>query len=772
MCKRLHERDTPRIARDLQMTYEHIKKTLRNLLRSHGLLLMILASYVAFQWVFVMRLPVVGIHAWNESIYLTFVNYMVKSGNPIAFRAAYDPFRPDYNVGYLFFWGAYLFQTGIKGFFTQSIEIFLLASRIFSLTATMISSVLIYVIANKLSKRLYCAYVAVVAFLFSPVVLYFGTKFQLEPFTFAVFLLSWLLIVMYRETDKLRYAIFGFLMLGALITTRQIFAVYVPALFLTFAKTGELLENRNGKLKLTLVLLSLISGFLGPLLLTQLLVPEDVPFEFQFSRLAQAPVLATSTPWQSGNIVSLYFTTSLLPSLGLSFLLIPILIAILPSLRRNRIEVIAFLLGGFGYFVFAFLHNIVHMYHGYYFLPMVLLSFIFVSATALEKRRRIVVVLTILLILFSIFSMWETISFYGVGSDNIYRKIDGYGNLDSVFAGYFINKIYHNSIKAELMDSRVTYYSLVQSPAVYFYEEMPSISYLDFFSWNTTIQKYEGFNFYVDQETFLQALKKRDLFILAITPDVYQKQNQSFRQYVRDEFVFIGSEGVFSFHLNRTIFNRAPAFYKSSALLTLVELESSQIAPDSVSKSLLNMSNWYKISQRSPAFGNQVLNGASGIYGIDSGQINNGSLSLEISMIPKAPQKMMTITSFDDIVNVKYGNSEDIYLEITSTANGYRWISGVDMSRFYWQNLTLTFVYDVDAKRAEIYMNGVLLSNSLNGVSDNSFSPISLPLNHFIRYASSSDFVELHSIRFWNHALNASEITQPGMSPQPIFTLP
>jgi hypothetical protein len=132
---------------------------------------------------------------------------------------------------------------------------------------------------------------------------------------------------------------------------------------------------------------------------------------------------------------------------------------------------------------------------------------------------------------------------------------------------------------------------------------------------------------------------------------------------------------------------------------------------------------------------------------------------------------MQTIVSFDDIMNVRFGGSEDVYLELNTEE--YAWISGTDISKYYWQNLTFTFVYDVNARRAEIYVNGLLMSNTLNGISNNSFPLIYLPRKHFIKTYLHLDTVELHSIRLWNRALGANEIgVDDGTKPNATFALP
>jgi len=399
------------------------------------------------------------------------------------------------------------------------------------------------------------------------------------------------------------------------------------------------------------------------------------------------------------------------------------------------------------------------MYHSYYFIPPIILaSSIVVTFILKTNRKSLIIFLTFFLVISSIFSVWETINFYGVCSDRIYRCIDAYGTLDSVFAGYLINKIYRISKNNGLLDANITYYSLVQSPAVYFYTEMPCISYRDFYEWNSTSQEYRNFNFFIDQASFLKALQKRNLLILTVTPDVHNAQTESFKYYVRENFVFLASEGVFTFYLNRTIFNRAPSFYKNQALMILSELKESSIAPSSLSYSVLNMSYWYRISERSRPFKGIVLNQQLLNFSIDSDKLSNKAFSIEISLIPKLIPKKEIIISLDNIVNIRYGTADDIYLELVLTSEGYRWFSGAYIAPFLWQPLNITFVYDSDAHRAEIYFNGFLVSNVLRGVNSTSFSPVCFPQEHFITIACPANITELYSIRLWNRPLSVNEL--------------
>ena len=728
------------------------------LLRKKTILPLLIFSYIVFELFFVLPLPIVGIHSWNESVYLSLAKYMQEGGNPFVFKAAFDPFRPDYNVGYLFFWASYIFHYIPNVIFEYTSETFLLISRVFSLVATLVSSFFIYKIAMKLSKNEWCAYVAAIGFLFSPLILYFGTKFQLEPFALAVFLFSWLLTIKYAETGKYRYGIFAFIILGALIATRQIFAIYIPAFLLTTSRITKRQQQKNAGIKSIFSILTLFLGFLSPIMLTQLMVPEYSPLKFQFLRLMESPTLASTHYGQTENLIIQYFENSLMSSLGLIFLFVPVMIIILAYERKINIEILAFLFGGSIYFIFAFRHNIGHMYHNYYFLPIIILSLVFVTKFVLEKRRKaFATFFSIFFICSIIFSIWQTTNVYGVSSSRIYREIDCYGNLDSVFAGQFINRFHQVNEKNGLLDQNITYYSLVQSPAVYFYEEIPTISYYDFYKWDAINKEYEGFNYFTNQESFSIALQKRNVFVLTITPDVYQHQEQTFQRYIQDNFAFIGSEGVYDFYLNQTIFNKDPKFCKNQAFLILENLENSHIAPAEVCQSVMNLSNWYRITKRTESLNEVVINEYPQNFSIENKKLNNRTVTVEISLINKIIPQMETIVSLDDAVNIRYGDSRDIYLELFSV-DGYRWISGVDVSKFSWQRLKLTFVYDVDALRAEIYINGILMSNTLKGVNGTSFSPISLSYKNFIKTHLYSNATEIYSIEVWNRALSENEI--------------
>lgn len=740
------------------MKMEIIKNRIAFLLfRKEAILALLILSYIVFELLFVLPLPIVGIHSWNESVYLSLARYLQKGGNPFVFKAAFDPFRPDYNVGYLFFWASYTFHYIPNLLLEYTSETFLMISRVFSLAATSVSSFFIYKIAMKLSKNKLCAYVAVIGFLFSPLILYFGTKFQLEPFTLTVFLFSWLLTLKYAETGEYRYGIVAFLSLGALIATRQIFAIYVPAFLLTALGITKIKQLKSVGRKSIFSLLLLFLGFFGPIMVTQLMVPEYSPLKFQFSRLMESPTLATTHFGQTENLFLQYFESSLMASLGLLFLFVPLMIIILAYERKLNMDILAFLFGGTVYFIFALKHNIGHMYHNYYFLPIVILSFVFVTKFVLENRRKAFVTLfSAFFICSMIFSIGQTINVYGVISGRIYREADCYGNLDSVFAGQFINRFHRINEDNGLLEQNITYYSLVQSPAVYFYEELPTISYYDFYEWDAINKEYESFNYFTDQESFSAALQKRSLFILTITPDVYIEQEQAFQQYIQDNFAFVCSEGVYDFYLNQTIFSKAPTFCKHQAFLIMENLENSQIAPAEIRQTVMNMSNWYRITKRTESLSESVINEQPQNFSINK-ELNERALTIEVSLINKVMPQAQTVISLDDVVNIRYGDSGDIYLELFSD-DGYRWIPGVDVSKFSWQNLTVTFVYDVDALRAEIYINGIIMSNSLKGVNGGSFSPICLSSNNFIRTYIGSDVTEIRSIQVWNRALSETEI--------------
>ena len=81
-------------------------------------------------------------------------------------------------------------------------------------------------------------------------------------------------------------------------------------------------------------------------------------------------------------------------------------------------------------------------------------------------------------------------------------------------------------------------------------------------------------------------------------------------------------------------------------------------------------------------------------------------------------------------------------------------------------------MYDADALRAEVYINGILMSNTLKGVNGTSFSPISLSDENFIKTHLYSNVTEIYSIEVWNRALSENEIkTKEKIGSGSVFSL-
>jgi len=81
-----------------------------NITTARALLLIVLifTLYLVLIYPYV-HMPPVGRHAWNEAIYLTFLHSIMSNNNPFLYYQAYDKNRPDFNVGYLYFWVNYIF---------------------------------------------------------------------------------------------------------------------------------------------------------------------------------------------------------------------------------------------------------------------------------------------------------------------------------------------------------------------------------------------------------------------------------------------------------------------------------------------------------------------------------------------------------------------------------------------------------------------------------------------------------------------------------------
>jgi hypothetical protein len=354
-------------------------------------------------------------------------------------------------------------------------------------------------------------------------------------------------------------------------------------------------------------------------------------------------------------------------------------------------------------------------------------------------------------------------NYYGITTDNVYTAIDGYGNAYSVLAGCFINKFCNFLEEESLVSQASVSYVLVQSPAVYFYTKIPSFSYYDFYTWSSENKNYSQHEFFVNTTEFTQAAEARNLTILTVTPDVsyhlYGEQGgEAFLVFMNNYFEHLCDVGDFSIYLNKTIFRENQLLIKAQSMEILREIENSSLCPIEITEQVLNSSVWYRVSilSEKASTASQVLNDENHTFEIDP--VDGGSFTIFMQAEFKEVQNFSTIFGITDFFNVKMGGGNDVYLELPKTEQGYRYTQGVQVSQYLWQNLSVIFVYDVVQERAETYFGNVLMSSSLHGIPNGTFSELIDPVEFNLEMTKKDEYVQLYHVMIWNKALSLDEV--------------
>jgi hypothetical protein len=738
-------------------------------------LMAVIVSYVIFQYVYLLPLPVIGVHGWNESVYLSIMENSFKHNDPFLFQAAYDPYRPDYNVGFVFFWGTFVFLKTIGNFVFIDYFNFQFFSRWFSLICTVASALMLYLLMKMVFRNKPISLFVSALFLVLPLTIHFGAKYQLEPFIFAMFLASVLLLTKFVFSRKFQYLIGSYVLYGLMLGTRQNMIVYLPALLCI--QGYMFITRENGKLNIQgfkrwlyskelIAAVSLTACFtLLPAVITNLVYPQFVPLDFFIGRMFLAPQMASYTTYQQ-DIISIYIQKSLIPSLGFSFVYLLLSLPILYFTENKSVKVICFglYLSGLAYFLIAFNHDIIHMFHSYYFLlPVLLGAAVFANYIRKKGRKIACVVLISALLLQGVQSFLVVQNYYGITTDNVYTAIDGYGNAYSVLAGCFINKFCNFLEEESLVSQASVSYVLVQSPAVYFYTKIPSFSYYDFYTWSSENKNYSQHEFFVNTTEFTQAAEARNLTILTVTPDVsyhlYREQGgEAFLVFMNNYFEHLCDVGDFSIYLNKTIFRENQLLIKAQSMEILREIENSSLCPIEITEQVLNSSVWYRVSilSEKASTASQVLNDENHTFEIDP--VDGGSFTIFMQAEFKEVQNFSTIFGITDFFNVKMGGGNDVYLELPKTEQGYRYTQGVQVSQYLWQNLSVIFVYDVVQERAETYFGNVLMSSSLHGIPNGTFSELIDPVEFNLEMTKKDEYVQLYHVMIWNKALSLDEV--------------
>ncbi len=439
--------------------------------------------------------PIVGVHSWDETSYDVVASYALQHNNPFLFITRFDANSPEYNERYIYYWSAFIYLEAVTtlGFDAgHDVSPWLRGlSTAFTVVTFVAIFVMIYLILNngkkKEEKDAVVPWLAATAFLFSPLVLWFGTKTKIEPFGLMLFVLFMFCILAFIKLGKDRYLWASAALLGLLSISRAPYlffsAIYPLMLFLY--------PGRFRIPHLLKVMGIFAVFFVAPLLITQLAVPQYDPFDFFVSRFFVGGVEQAETTSLVTNLGSSYFFDSYLVTFGLIGIFG--LLGLVTTTHPRRKLLMLFLVPGLLYFALTYQHNIVHMYHSYYFILPIIVALAFFldwvririgkrKFTSANKAKIMVVALALVLIVPGYFIFTDR---YGAPdnytSTGMYLD-DSYGNAYDVIAGTLINEI---SVPAHLQDG----YSIYSSMACGYYSHNPFIGYEFFYHWNDTFKE-------------------------------------------------------------------------------------------------------------------------------------------------------------------------------------------------------------------------------------------------------------------------------------------
>lgn len=512
-------------------------------------------------------IPVVGIHSWDESSYIVPLDHMLTTGDPLSFYQRYDPQSPDYNDRYIYFWSAWLFLEAAQVLGFEVANDLTTYLRAFSIIATLISYVLVYIFISRFLSsedgraREVVPLMVAVFFLFSPLVLWFGGKAKIEPLGFALHLFVLLSILDYVRNGRQGSLYGAALLLGLMAVSRTPFLVLGGAYFAILLFYPRRMRVKSIVLSAALFLI----GFLAPILLIDSVKPDVNALGFLINKLTLVSVdQAGSTPFND-HLISRLIKDSILTTIGIGAL--AVFGAFLVSRGRLLRELSLFSVPGFLYLALTYKHNIIHMYHSYYYLVPVLLSLGIllcyldrrlgkvmwrkgmVKKEAHDTALRIMVIAVVLALILPGLILF--VSFYGSPFDESPRGVylkDGGGNADSVITGSIIKKV---SEELELPSG----YNLLPEPVTGFYSHQPFIGFTFYYKWNTSIREYDrSYDYFANPVEFTSAVRNESIIFIVTFKGVFENaEGDQFYSYLGENFALVDMVGAYSIYVNATL---------------------------------------------------------------------------------------------------------------------------------------------------------------------------------------------------------------------------
>jgi hypothetical protein len=469
--------------------------------------------------------PIVGVHSWDESSYDLVASYSLEKNNPFLFITRFDINSPEYNERYIYYWSAFIYLETVNTLGFDAGHDTSPWLRGFSTVATAITFVaifaMIYLILNngkkKEEKDYLVPWLAATAFLFSPLVLWFGTKTKIEPFGLMLFVLFMFCILAFIKIGNNKYLWVSAAILGLLSISRApylFFSVIYPLML--FLYPGRF---RIPHLLKVMVVFAIF--FAIPLLISQLAVPQYDPFNFFLTRFFIGGIAQSDATSIQTDLGSSYFFNSYIVTFGLIGIFG--LLGLVTTTHPRRKILMLFLIPALLYFALTYQHNIIHMYHSYYFILPIIIAFAFFldwvririrqrGRISINKAKIMVIALALVLIVPGYFIFTER---YGAPDNytgtGMYLD-DSYGNAYDVIAGTLIDKI---SAPAHLQDG----YSVYSSMTCGYYSHNPFIGYEFFYHWNETQKNFDAsYDFYANATEFMKQVRALYVPLIIVDP--------------------------------------------------------------------------------------------------------------------------------------------------------------------------------------------------------------------------------------------------------------
>lgn len=477
-------------------------------------------------------LPALGKHAWNEALYLSFISALSENNDPFLFYPAYDEARPDFNVGYLYFWVSFIIVKIVKMIGIS--EPF--AIRLVSILSTSALPFAVYAYLKELKIKSESIILTILLLMTCPLLLYYGWKAQLEPFLFLVFVISQIFYVRYLNNDEMKDLLPNCILMGILIASRSNFLIFAPIYLIPLIKDLEVMKIFKKSLLIGgLILL----GILITILPSQILHPEYNPVSFLYLRIVHAGSYASLIgDSEIENVVDSFLENTLWKQL---IMIIPLSGLSLFLLDKKRMKYFILLgISVFLFFYFTHPHDANHTYQMYYGLLWFLLATSITISFLMNKKRRVILALLITIAMHIVLSYNEVDNYYGLYSDSIFSS-DAYGSYESWVVGMTIGCL------SEYTEG----YALVQSPTVYYPSHTRSVTYYELYTWNGT--GYLTDTFFLNESSFMEQIKKREISIMTLTSDIITRETDIYRNYRLTEFNELYHTKSFVIMINRSI---------------------------------------------------------------------------------------------------------------------------------------------------------------------------------------------------------------------------